>query len=591
MSWDSMRCKLTWIYLIVSTALLLSCNSGSGVTPEGNNTHSITPTVTLTRVIPPTKAINLPDHKPTTAPTMAPIATPNATRTALKGLYGGELIIGTLVDIPHRDIHEEGQYTLVALGPGISYSRMLRLKTGSNAELYRTVIECDLCQTWQLNSDFTYEFQLRPSIQWHDIDPLNGRFLTANDIVYSYERIIKQDSGHNTSLKDRGFKEFQAISETTVQASINFIDSDALLSLADGRHKIIAPEIEKQYGDLKQSPVIGTGPWIWESSTPGEGSTFMANPNYFEPDLPFIDQISTKLIMSDNQDIPDDNKRLAAIKTGLIDATIFSGNSIDHLTYNQQNMQLHGSTPVSSIAIILNTQNHLLTNPKVRESIFKAIDPWDYIDVFWGGVGSAHIGMPAGMLDWRLSKQEMRDQYFANPSEARSLLNSQSTNSKQILEITVAEFDDRHLNLAKRIADDLNSVGFSTDLIAVHPSQFNTMLLESPKQYQIAIGTLPPSQSPNEFLVNMIHSRGPVNLSDHRDGYLDLLIEKQASELDQSIRTQQLGDIQRHILEHGYMFSPVVASSHWISLPKLRGFYPTNRLYEYHFWAQAWLEE
>ena len=86
----------------------------------------------------------------------------------------------------------------------------------------------------------------------------------------------------------------------------------------------------------------------------------------------------------------------------------------------------------------------------------------------------------------------------------------------------------------------------------------------------------------------MLHSRGAINLSDHRDGTLDLMIEEQISEMDDNERTDKLLSIQEHILANGYMFTPVTSGSYWVYSNDIENFYPRNALSEYSHWSKIW---
>ena len=80
-------------------------------------------------------------------------------------------------------MHQSVQESLTSLGPGISYSRLLRLKTAPDLAQPILILECDLCESGTLTDDLVYEFQLRPNVLWQDIPPVNGRPLTTQDLV------------------------------------------------------------------------------------------------------------------------------------------------------------------------------------------------------------------------------------------------------------------------------------------------------------------------------------------------------------------------------------------------------------------------
>ncbi len=157
--------------LTISLAIL-ACG---GVTP----TPAVIPTATteFATAIPPAQT-----PTPTVVPTAIPMPT---TVVALlpKGISGGSLTIAGSAGFPHRDVHQSVQESLTSLGPGIAYSRLLRLKTAPDLAQPNLLLECDLCESWTLTEDLFYEFQLRLDVRWQDIPPVNGRPLTAQDLA------------------------------------------------------------------------------------------------------------------------------------------------------------------------------------------------------------------------------------------------------------------------------------------------------------------------------------------------------------------------------------------------------------------------
>jgi ABC-type transport system substrate-binding protein len=508
------------------------------------------------------------------------------------GLSGGSLTVAASADIPHRDVHQEFQETLTSLGPGLAYSRLLRLRTGPLVEQPSFLLECDLCESWTLTEDFAYEFKLRPNVRWQDIEPVDGRDLLADDLVYSYQRMQTPGWPNAAIFSDRGIAGFKAPDSETLRVNLAFLDSDTLLSLADGRSKIVAREVVEQYGDLKDSPVIGTGPWVWEETVEGVGTTLSKNPDYFEEGLPFLDELVIKVLKPSDVEVSSAQERLAALQAGQVDVATLPPQEWrqiynSSLEFNSLVTQQAGS----GVLLSINTQDPGLEDVRVRQAVFKALDPWEYVDLTWSGQGLVGIGMPVQDPGWLLNKDEVRSSYLANPSEARDLLVSTGQPLPVDIELAVAEFEDIYLHLGERVAEDLRTVGFNPTVRVINPSHYNEILLGENKEYQVVLGALPPSSSTNGFLMGLLHSRGPANIVGHRDRTLDTLIEMQAAELDKDARRQQLAEIQRHILGQGYMFSPVMDASRWVFNWDLQGFYPNTGLSEYNYWSRVWLEQ
>src|SRR4029453_11097844 len=51
-------------------------------------------------------------------------------------------------------------------------------------------------ESWSQPDETTYFFKLRKGVRWHPKPPVNGRELTAEDVVYSFERFrsVKEQS-------------------------------------------------------------------------------------------------------------------------------------------------------------------------------------------------------------------------------------------------------------------------------------------------------------------------------------------------------------------------------------------------------------
>lgn len=507
--------------------------------------------------------------------------------------------MAALADIPHRDVHQERQETLTALGPGLAYSRLLRLSTGPLVEQPSLLLECDLCQSWRLSKDFAYEFRLRPEVRWQvpgqnpgqESDPVNGRDLVASDLAYSYQRMQTPGWPNATLFTDRGISGFEAVDDHTLRVNLAFLDSDALLPLADGHSKIVAREVVEQFGDLKEGPVAGTGPWVWEDTIPGVGTTLKANPAYFEEGLPYLDQLSIKVVRSGPSDSSGASPRLAAFQAGQLDVLTLPPAEWQLLyassaEFNSQVAQNAGQ----GVALTMNVQNPPFDDIKVRRAVLQALDPWEYIDRIWAGQGSAGVGVPVPDPAWQLSEEDLRGGYLASPGKARDLLASTGRELPIDIELAVGEFDGIYLDLGHQVAKDLRAVGFNPTVRAWNPSHYSEALLGETKEYQLALGALPPISTPNGFMLGLLHSGGPANIAGHRDSRLNTLIEEQGAELNAARRRELLVRIQRHILDQGYMFSPVMASSRWVFGWDLQGFHPNTALSEYNYWSRAWLD-
>ena len=573
--------RFSWIGLVFSQGLLLFTFAGCSTQPAA-----------LLEEPPPSAVLATPTPTQQATPTAMPVPTPTpVVAPSPGGSAGGTLTLVSAADIPHRDVHQVHQETLAALGPGLAYSRLLRLRTGPLVEQPSLMLECDLCESWRLTSDFAYEFQLRPGVRWQNLNPVDGRPLVAGDLVYSYQRMETEGWPHAKLFSDRGISGFQAPEPGILRVSRAFLDSDALLALADGHSKIITKEVVEHYGDLKRSPVVGTGPWIWESTEEGVGTALSRNPDYFEESLPYLDELVIKLVKPSSQPPSSVTKQIAAFRAGQVDVLNLPPREWNQLSSSNAEFNASIADQASSgLLLWANLQTTLVGQADIRRAIFQAIDPWEHLHSLGEGHGSVGAGVPVPGPDWLLPQDTMRDNYFASPSAARDLLAGAGVELPLSIEIAVADSSQAHRDLGIAIAEDLRAVGFAPNLRAIHPTHYNQLLLREKEPFQLIIGSAPQTPITNGFLLGLLHSRGPVNLLGHQDPVLDSLIEQQASERDPAIRREQLGELQAYLLDQAYLFSPASGTSRWAFDWDLKAFHPNMALSEYIFWSRAWLE-
>ena len=513
---------------------------------------------------------------------------------APSGSTGGTLTIVAAAEIPHLDVHQEVQETLTALGPGLAYSRLLRLKSGQGSNQPNLLLECDLCQSWHLNDDLAYVFTLRPDVRWQNLPPVNGRTLVADDIVFSLNRLKTKGWPNAPLLSSIG--DAKALDNQTVQIELSLQDADALLALADGHVKIVAPEVVAEYGDLKAAPVIGTGPWIWQGTDSDQSMEFIRNPNYFEGGLPFLDQLNVTVMRTDplaNSPGSVALDKVAAFKAGLVDVLSVDPSEWDLVRKNNSDFQsVVSRRSGSGIVLAMNVQMPNLQETAVRQAVLQAIDPWDYLDTVWSGQGFASVGIPVQESDWLLERQEMRQNFFADPGKARQLLIDSGQKLPVDLEVTVRieRTGGENLVLEERLMADLTAVGFNPEIRRMNPVQFNDLVMGPAREFQLAVGAVPPTSTTNSYLFGLLHSQGRWNLAGHEDTQLDTMIELQSAEFDDVARREQLVEIQRWVLDQAYLFSPVTTASRWVFSSDLKGFKPNTALSEYNFWSRTWLD-
>ena len=116
----------------------------------------------------------------------------------------------------------------------------------------------------------------------------SGRALTAEDVVYTFNRILDPETGSGVSWKLGGVSDISASDERTVVFTLENPNPGLLTKLAvDKTMGIIARE-NVEDGSISTQP-IGSGPFMISDFQPGVQVLLERNPNYWQAGLPYPD--------------------------------------------------------------------------------------------------------------------------------------------------------------------------------------------------------------------------------------------------------------------------------------------------------------
>src|SRR5262249_44445661 len=193
-----------------------------------------------------------------------------------------------------------------------THSRLLKYKAGLGVQPASFILEGDLAESWTQPTETTYVFKLRKGVRWHPKPPVDGRELTAEDVRYTYERFLGIKGNPNRGTLEQ-VERVEAPDRYTVRFTLKAPYAWFLDQLASTATWIVPREAVEKYGDLKRAETcIGTGPWMLERHEPNARLTFVRNPHYFVPGLPYADGVEATLD-------EDPSSRLASWLAGKFD--------------------------------------------------------------------------------------------------------------------------------------------------------------------------------------------------------------------------------------------------------------------------------
>ena len=246
-------------------------------------------------------------------------------------------------------------------------------------------MEPALATDWTTSEDgLTWTFNLRQGVKFH-----NGRELTADDVVYSLERIRDPEVGAGPSYRLDAVDTITAVDDQTVEITVTPPTPNLLTLLGGFKGMAIVAHENVEDGTIDTQP-IGTGPFMFESYSPGEGVSFVRNPDYWRAGLPHLDGINFVAI-------PDPTVLLTNLQSGDVDwidtvppAEIESLSSSDDVVV--------GRTSAGDYAYFaLNEARPPFDDVRVRQAIAMAINREEITEAATFGAATANeTAIPAG---------------------------------------------------------------------------------------------------------------------------------------------------------------------------------------------------
>lgn len=222
-----------------------------------------------------------------------------STRAAIK--RGGNLIVGLSGSSGHDTLDPHQGLTFLDSARAQSlYQSLVQLNNQAQNENV-------LAEEITPKSATEFIIRLRQGVTFH-----SGKPLTAQDVIYTFRRIISGKLTGAGSLGPMDAAALKAVDNRTVQVTFtspyaSFVDHLAsywfyVYIIPDGFN----PAANNAKPD-------GTGPFVYRSFTPGQRSVFGRNPHFWQSTQPYVDTLTVI-------DFPDNTSLQDALTTGQIHA-------------------------------------------------------------------------------------------------------------------------------------------------------------------------------------------------------------------------------------------------------------------------------
>ncbi len=409
------------------------------------------------------------------------VSTSMEDNTSTEPTYGGSVVVGIQQDIdsldPHKATAAGTKEILFNIFEGL-------VKPDENGNLMNAV-----ASDYTLSEDgLVYTFTLRDGVKFH-----NGNEVTAEDVKYSLERVSGLLNGEVLMSTMKTITDVTILDDTTVQVTVDSPNPELIYSFT-------AAIIPAGSGESEDGTPIGTGPFSFVSYAPQEGIVLAKHAEYWQEGLPYLDEVTFKII--------------ASVDTAMLD---IKGGSVDIVPYltDSQAVELASEFNVVSAAsnvvqaLFLNCSEGPLSDYRVRQAICYAIDK-DMVNQFVTG-GNGTLISSAMLPTLKDYYVDLNDMYgnSADIVKAKALLTEAGYPEGIDLEITVPSSYDVHVQATEVVAEQLKAAGINVTINAV---EWGVWLEETynGRQYEATICGITSDMTPG-YLLNRFVSTSSKN--------------------------------------------------------------------------------
>ncbi len=236
-----------------------------------------------------------------------------------------------------------------------------------------------LAMSAEPNADATvWTFKLRDGVVWHD-----GKPFGANDVVYNIVQLWSDPTKNYSASFLAGlvdFKGVKAVDNLTVEVPLVVPSAQFPTIFAWFNFGIL------QEGATPESTAanpIGTGPFKFQSFTPGQKSVFVRNENYWEEGKPYVDTLVIDTSFTDN------NAMLNALLSGQLNLLV--GPALQQVAQQVSSKQvqiLQSSTASNTYAFGMRVDEGPFADNRVRQAFKLMTDRQALVNGALAGFGS-----------------------------------------------------------------------------------------------------------------------------------------------------------------------------------------------------------
>lgn len=330
----------------------------------------------------------------------------------------GYLVAALNADIQTADVQKTSKDYEV---PFNIFDRLVDVEVGTDGN---SKIVPSLAESWDISDDgLEYTFHLRQGVKFH-----NGNDFTAEDVAYTFHRMLTVEGGVNTEFIDqiKGADELLAgetdtlegvevVDDYTIKVALKEPFAGFLASISSPGVSIYDSEATEAAGDqfgMDPAVTVGTGPFEFSSWSFNNQLVLTRNEDYWKG-ASGLPGVVIKII-------PDTETQSMMFESGELDILDldYAADSVDRFTETYPDQIVQGPR-VGIVYFTMNFNKEPFQDVRVRKAVQMSIDRQAILDALYGGRGQVEQGIfPHGLIGFNPDQEEIK----YDPEAAKALL-------------------------------------------------------------------------------------------------------------------------------------------------------------------------
>ena len=324
-----------------------------------------------------------------------------------------------------------------------------------------------LAESWDISDDgLEYTFHLRQGVKFH-----NGNDFTAEDVAYTFHRMLTVEGGVNTEFIDqiKGADELLAgetdtlegvevVDDYTIKVTLKEPFAGFLASISSPGVSIYDSEATEAAGDqfgMDPAVTVGTGPFEFSSWSFNNQLVLTRNEDYWKG-ASGLPGVVIKII-------PDTETQSMMFESGELDILDldYAADSADRFTETYPDQIVQGPR-VGIVYFTMNFNKEPFKDVRVRKAVQMSIDRQAILDALYGGRGQVEQGIfPHGLIGFNPDQEEIK----YDPEAAKALLAEAGYADGFDMEIAADSSASDTMTMALEIvSDQLAEVGIRAEI-------------------------------------------------------------------------------------------------------------------------------